>query len=71
MKCPHCKSGKDLFLSRSGNQNLFGLKKLWSVAVRCHRCCHLFYVAKTMARGLSESSTQRLPHHHRRHRAAS
>jgi len=64
MICPRCKTSKDLYLSRSGNQNLSAVQKLWCVAVRCHRCSTLFHVAKLLAGGLTEARG----HHHHRHR---
>jgi phage FluMu protein Com len=59
MKCPKCKTGNDLQMSRSGNQALSALHRLWCVAVRCHSCGNLFHVTKIEARGLGEMNVKR------------
>ncbi|MDX1969220.1 MAG: hypothetical protein SFV23_18735 [Planctomycetaceae bacterium] len=42
MKCPRCRTD-DVYLSESGNQ---GVLSLFTIAARCHRCCHLFQVPR-------------------------
>lgn len=45
MICPKCKMN-DVFVSQRSNEHL--LSFLW-VNMRCHRCCHLFTVARWKA----------------------
>lgn len=42
MQCPRCKM-EDVYLSTSGNS---GVISLLTKVCRCHRCCHLFKVAR-------------------------
>lgn len=43
MKCPRCKTD-DVYLSQSGGSR--HVLSFLMVAVRCHRCCHLFSVPR-------------------------
>jgi hypothetical protein len=59
MKCPRCRSAKDLYKSKSGNRELSAIRRALVVAVRCHRCGVLFHRPTLMVFDLDYKSDSR------------